>query len=93
MRPIAAFHRTGSPWLPTLAVFTLALVAHTLGLADDLDGRVHDHFLRLVPKRVPEPAAALPDVAVVTIDPRSLRALEDWPWPRRIYATAIERLD
>ena len=93
MRQFAAFYRTSSALLPTLAVFALALGAQSLGLANRLDQRLHDGLLRLVPERTPAPPASLPDAAVVTIDPRSLRALEDWPWPRRIYATAIERLE
>ncbi len=93
MRQFAAFYRTGSALLPTLAVFVLALGTHSLGLADRLDHRLHDGLLRLVPRQTPVPPANLPDAVVVTIDPRSLRALDDWPWPRRIYATAIERLE
>lgn len=93
MRQFAAFYRTCSPGLPTLAVFALALGAQSLGLGESLDRRIHDGLLRIVPRASPAPPASVPDVLVVTIDPRSLRALDDWPWPRRIHASAIERLD
>ena len=33
------------------------------------------------------------DVTVVALDPQSLRAFPSWPWPRSLYAQAIERLD
>ncbi len=92
-RQFAAFYRTCSLVLPTLAVFVLALGAQTLGLGGSLDRRLHDGLLRIVPRTSPAPSASLPDALVVTIDPRSLRALDDWPWPRRMHASAIERLD
>lgn len=93
MRPIAELLRSGSPLLPTLAVFGLAFALHLSGAGDPLDHRIHDAFVRLAPPDPPTPSSALPDVAVVTLDPRSLRALAEWPWPRAYHATAIERLD
>ena len=33
------------------------------------------------------------DVTIVALDPQSLRAFPSWPWPRSLYAQAIERLD
>lgn len=33
-----------------------------------------------------------PDVAIIKIDEESLRALRQWPWPRRIHARLIETL-
>ncbi|MBY0399799.1 CHASE2 domain-containing protein [Myxococcota bacterium] len=93
MRPIAAFHRKAGAVLPTLAVLALALAAHWLGAGDDLDRRLHDALLRSAPGPAPAIPADLPDTTVVTLDPRSLRALDEWPWPRHIHATAIERLE
>src|SRR5262245_30423329 len=37
--------------------------------------------------------AFVTDVTVVALDPQSLRAFPSWPWPRSLYAQAIERLD
>ncbi|HEB88843.1 MAG TPA: CHASE2 domain-containing protein, partial [Deltaproteobacteria bacterium] len=77
----------------TLAVVVLAILAQGIGIADGLDRRLQDSFLRMAPDRIPLPPRSLPDVVVVTIDPRSLRASVDWPWPRSLHAKAIERLD
>lgn len=77
---------------PTLVVVALAAVVQALGLAEVVDRRLHDGFVRLAPARAPTPAPGVPDVAVVTIDPRSLRASEPWPWSRVRHAEAVERL-
>ena len=52
-----------------------------------------DALTRLVVGHVALPEPAAPDVALVAIDPQSLRAFPAWPWPRSLYARAIERLD
>ncbi len=52
-----------------------------------------DAALRFAAAYPPPPTRGLPDVAVVAIDPQSLRALPNWPWPRSVYATLIEELD
>jgi HD-GYP domain-containing protein (c-di-GMP phosphodiesterase class II)/CHASE2 domain-containing sensor protein len=49
--------------------------------------------VRLAAGRAPDPPRGLPDVAIVALDPQSLRAFPAWPWPRRIYAEAVSRLD
>ena len=52
-----------------------------------------DALVRIGAAQPPEPPADLPDVALVAIDPQSVRALPDWPWPRSVYAQAVRRLD
>lgn len=52
-----------------------------------------DSLLRLAAGWPPPLPASLPDVVVVALDPQSLRAHPVWPWPRQLYAEAIERLD
>jgi CHASE2 domain-containing sensor protein len=52
-----------------------------------------DALLRTAARWQQATATGLPDVSIVAIDPQSLRAHPEWPWPRRLYATAIERLD
>ncbi len=55
---------------------------------------VADALLRLASHRPAEPPHGLPDVAIVALDPRSLRAFEDaWPWPRSRHAELVRRLD
>ncbi len=93
MRQIATFRRVPGSLLPSFAVFALAFAAHSFGVFDRLDARIHDGLLRGMPASPPPAIGSLPDATVVTIDPRSLRALEAWPWPRHRYAEAIDRLE
>jgi CHASE2 domain-containing sensor protein len=93
MRQIATFRRIPGSLLPSFAVFALAFTAHSFGVFDRLDARIHDGLLRGMPASPPAAIGSLPDATVVTIDPRSLRALEAWPWPRHRYAEAIDRLE
>ncbi len=79
--------------VPTLVVVALATLAQSIGIADALDRRLQDTFLRIAPDTFPLPPRDLPDVVVVTIDPRSLRANVEWPWPRSLHAEAIGKLD
>ncbi len=78
--------------LPTLVVVALAALAQGIGLGEVLDRRIQDTFVRIAPATPPSTPAAIPDVAVVTIDPRSLRASAPWPWSRTTHARAVERL-
>ena len=91
---------SASPWrdprwlraVPVAIVSSIALAVQCLGVGESVDRRVHDAFVRLTPPLVPTPIASLPDVAVVTIDPRSLRASEPWPWRRSTHARAVDAL-
>jgi CHASE2 domain-containing sensor protein len=78
--------------MPTLVVVMGAILVQTLGVTDSLDRRFQDALIRIQPASSLTPPSALPDVAVVTIDPRSLRAYDDWPWPRGRHADAVDRL-
>ncbi len=75
MRHFAALRRIDRSIAGSLAVLGLAWSAQLLGVADPVDARLHDALLRFAPFLPPTPTAIVPDVAVVTIDPRSLRAL------------------
>lgn len=74
-------------WLALLmvAVGVLALATWTEPLSR-LDNLLYDAAVRLSPRR---PSA---DIQIVAIDDRSLRALGEWPWPRRRHAELIDRL-
>jgi HD-GYP domain-containing protein (c-di-GMP phosphodiesterase class II)/CHASE2 domain-containing sensor protein len=74
-------------------VSTAAALLSTHGMLAPAQRFAADALLRWVVQRdaLPEPHA--PDVVIVAIDPQSLRAFPSWPWPRRLYAQAIERLD
>jgi HD-GYP domain-containing protein (c-di-GMP phosphodiesterase class II) len=55
---------------------------------------VADALLRLAAGHPPTPVHGLPDVAIVALDARSLRAFGDtWPWPRSRHAELVRRLD
>lgn len=77
---------------PTCLAVLLATGAHLFGLGQGFDDRLNDAFVRVAPNAVPEVARDIPDVAVVTIDPRSLRASPPWPWKRSVHADAVARL-
>jgi putative nucleotidyltransferase with HDIG domain len=72
------------------AAFGLLSVPGWLGPAQRFSA---DALTRLAVRHAEAPALATPDVAVVAIDPQSLRAFPAWPWPRRLYARAIQQLD
>lgn len=78
-----------------LAAAGLALAALLLatGLLSPLQRLASDGLVRLAAASPPAPPPGLPDVALVALDPQSLRVFPDWPWSRELYARALERLD
>jgi HD-GYP domain-containing protein (c-di-GMP phosphodiesterase class II)/CHASE2 domain-containing sensor protein len=72
------------------AAAALAIGTHAVA---PLQRHAADALMRLAAGRPPPLPVGLPDVAVVAIDPQSLRRFEAWPWPRRLYAEALARLD
>jgi CHASE2 domain-containing sensor protein len=80
-------------------VVAFAVFGQYHGLTDSIDRRVQDMFVRLSPGASGShfgeyaSSANVPDVAVIAVDPRSLRSFNDWPWPRSRHAEAIDRLD
>jgi HD-GYP domain-containing protein (c-di-GMP phosphodiesterase class II)/CHASE2 domain-containing sensor protein len=75
------------------AVAGAASLAVATGALAPLERPVADLLVRVAAARPPSPPAGLPDVAVVALDPQSLRAFPTWPWPRRVYAEVLARLD
>ena len=51
-----------------------------------------DAMLRWVGALPPPLAPDQPEVVLVAIDPQSLRAAPDWPWPRTLHARAVRNL-
>ena len=73
-----------------IAFAAAALIAFGIvlsGLSTGLERSIHDtrDQLRIAP--------ASGDIVILEIDGRSLQALDEWPWPRSHYATAIAELD
>jgi len=81
------------PAASAAAVAIAAALVIASGIAAPLERLAADTLVRIGAANPPEPPAELPDVALVAIDPQSVRALPDWPWPRRVYAQAVRRLD
>src|SRR5208283_37397 len=75
------------------ALALAAAAALATGILAPLQRYAADALLRLGAVRAPDPPAGIPDLAVVALDAQSLRAYPAWPWPRRLYAEAIRRLD
>jgi len=57
-----------------------------------LERPVLDAMVRIAALAPPAPAADVPDVTLVAIDPASLRALPEWPWPRARYGALTNTL-
>jgi adenylate cyclase len=75
-----------------LACAALALAAGQLPFVRTIELKTYDWRMRATA----EPAAARPDIVLVTIDADSLQALEPrvgrWPWPRLVHAPVIDFL-
>ena len=81
------------PYAAVLAVAALVVFdpARILSLARD---RIFDAYQRLAPRAYVDPAErGLPGVLYVDIDDSSLATLGQWPWPRTLLATLIDRLN
>jgi HD-GYP domain-containing protein (c-di-GMP phosphodiesterase class II) len=81
------------PALSAAAVAVGAALVVASGAATTLERLAADALVRIATAQAPAPPGDLPDVALVAIDPQSVRALPAWPWPRRVYGEAVRRLD
>ena len=81
------------PTLPTilagvaLTLFGGALSAWSPPLADSIEGKIYDSFLRSGPRH-PPPGP----IAIVDLDEASLERFGQWPWPRYRIARLLERI-
>jgi len=80
-----------SVWLAAASAIAAGALSLT-GAAQLIDRPVADAALRSASAWPPAALAQLPDVTIVAIDPRSLRAFPEWPWSRARYAEAAQRL-
>jgi signal transduction histidine kinase/CHASE2 domain-containing sensor protein len=76
----------GRRWLPRLLVFAAVTAGYFLGAFEPAERALMDERFRLVERE------ASGDLVVVEIDPRSLRSLDTWPWPRTYHARLLDRL-
>lgn len=81
------------PTLPTLlagvalTLFGGALSAWSPPLADSIEGKIYDSFLRSGPRHAPSGP-----VAIVDLDEASLERFGQWPWPRYRIARLLDRI-
>ena len=84
-------------FLQQVGVGLLVAAAAALALATDVLAPIRrpvaDALVRLGASSPPALPAGLPDVAIVALDPPSLRAFPSWPWPRGLYGELVRRLD
>ncbi len=85
---VAAYRidRATSEWRYELIIFTLAAALASAGLFAAFQASINDALFRVVTR----PASG--NIVIVQIDPRSLAAVQTWPWPRSRHAEAINRL-
>ncbi len=76
----------------SLAIALLAGLAIGSDLLAPVSRMAGDALLRASLGAAGAPDAAVPDALLVAIDPQSLRALPEWPWPRRLHAAAVRNL-
>lgn len=87
MKPAGGIPRSAWGLLVGAGVTALGCAALGLGLFDGLNNYGLDlHFRRL------STIGADPRVVLIDINDHALRAVGDWPWPRRRYAQLVETL-
>ena len=80
-------------WISGAAVALATAAVLWTGLLAGVDRALGDALQRFGSRHPPALPMGVPDVALLALDPQSLRAFPDWPWPRRLYGDAIRRLD
>ena len=75
-----------TPWTLGLILTALLVLTQALSLPAQIDRWMYDLAITSAP------AQPADNLALVTIDDDSLNRLGRWPWPRRLHATLIDRL-
>ena len=78
--------RVLSRWAVAFAVLLVVAAFDVLGLFGPIDRALMDVRFQYTQRQ------ASGDVVIVQIDPRSIRELDVWPWPRGYHAQLIDRL-
>ncbi|MBE9552744.1 MAG: CHASE2 domain-containing protein, partial [Proteobacteria bacterium] len=73
-------------WLHSLATAAVVSLLYLAGILDPVERVLTDTRFELAGRE------ASGDLVIVGIDPKSLRQLDTWPWPRDYHATVIDRL-
>lgn len=80
------FRRAVGEWRYELAIFTLIAVTAATGAFASLQYALNDGAFRIVTR----PPSG--DIVIVQIDPKSIAALNTWPWPRSRHGEVVKRL-
>jgi len=86
MGMIRRFRNAAARWRTEFAIFLVVAVASTAGLFVDPQNAINELSFQVLRR----PASG--EFVIVQIDPKSLAALDTWPWPRRTHADLIDRL-
>ena len=78
--------RAPQTWRPELLIWLTVAAGAALGLFAGLQSKIDDATFWATER----PASG--EIVIVQIDPKSLAAIETWPWPRSRHAEAIDRL-
>jgi signal transduction histidine kinase len=81
------FFRALREWRPEAVVFATVLAAAAVGLFGGVQAKLTDFAMSAVER----PASG--DIVIVQIDPKSLAAIDTWPWPRGRHAELINKLN
>lgn len=73
-----------------IVAWLAALIAGVALIVLGIGGDVEIQFQNLRSQTLEKPASG--DIVIAEIDAKSLQALDSWPWPRRYYGQAIEKL-
>ncbi len=73
-------------WRPELFIWLAVAFGTVMGLFAGLQNTIDDAMFWVTER----PASG--DIVIVQIDPKSLAAVETWPWPRSRHAEAIDKL-
>lgn len=70
-----------------IAVFIFVGLVAVTGLSGVFHDKINEYRFRTAPE------AATGNIVLVAIDPKSLREINQWPWPRALHAELIDKLN
>lgn len=86
MKGMVKRRRARTRWLWSGVAAAIVSLVYLTGSLDSLERELTDIRFELSSRQ------ASGDLVIVGIDPRSLRQLDTWPWPRSYHAAVIDRL-
>ncbi|MAA64458.1 MAG: histidine kinase [Alteromonadaceae bacterium] len=77
---------TQTAWKLALPLILIIFALNAAGIPQRVDLWIYDTLT------LGSPASPSPDLELVAVDEKSLRALGRWPWPRKLHAELIDKL-